>query len=232
MAAALHGLFFLVGDFRPETPRPLNPRAASAVTIQLLESSHHADRPDPEALPPEPEQPALLAEKPGVVFESPTPRPMEMRTRTGRPAPVHPRALSAGRIPAKRPVIPNERLDSARFMPNGLPDSTPGSPKELIGEKPELTIPLVEAVPLYRQNPPPLYPELARRRGYEGVVLLEVLVTEEGSVGELRVARSSGHTVLDRAAVQTVGEWRFVPGRRGDLPVAMRVRIPVRFRLQ
>jgi protein TonB len=90
----------------------------------------------------------------------------------------------------------------------------------------------VEAVPLYRENPSPAYPGLARRRGYEGVVLLDVLVSAEGRVGELRVACSSGYSLLDRAAVEAVDGWRFEPGRRGDRPVSMRVRVPVRFRLQ
>jgi protein TonB len=91
---------------------------------------------------------------------------------------------------------------------------------------------LIEAVPIYRENRPPPYPSLARRRGYEGTVLLEVLVTEEGRVGELSVARSSGYKMLDRAALRAVRDWRFEPGTRGGRPMAMAVRIPVRFRLE
>ncbi len=213
IAAALHGLLFLTGDFLPESEELLHSRIARAVTIQLLEPVHRAG-------------------KPGLAFDSPAPRPVAMRTSSGRVSPVPPRAMSAGPAPAKKPVIRDDRTGSARSMPDDLPGSTQEGPKEPLMRKPESSRPLVEAVPLYRENPPPLYPELARRRGYEGVVLLEVLVTEEGSVGELRVARSSGHDVLDRAAEQTVREWRFDPGRKGNLPVAMRVGIPVRFRLQ
>lgn len=232
MAAALHGLIFLAGDFRPETAGPLNSRPARAVTIQLLESSPRSERPAREPLRPEPDKPAFRTEKPGLVFDAPAPRPFAMRTLSSRVSPVPPRALSAGPAPAKKPVIRDKQMGSARSMPEDLPGSTQEGPKEPLEGKPESSRPLVEAVPLYRENPPPLYPELARRRGYEGVVLLEVLVTEEGGVGELRVARSSGHAVLDRAAEQTVRKWRFDPGRKGDLPVAMKVRIPVRFRLQ
>jgi protein TonB len=63
-------------------------------------------------------------------------------------------------------------------------------------------------------------------------VLLEVLVTEEGRVGGLRVAESSGHAALDKAALEAVEDWRFRPGRRGDRAAAMRVLVPVRFRLR
>ena len=91
---------------------------------------------------------------------------------------------------------------------------------------------LIEARPLYRENPPPEYPRLARRRGYEGTVLLEVLVDEAGRVKELKLAESSGHAALDRAAEKSVKRWRFTAGRRGEDPVQMWVKVPVRFELR
>jgi protein TonB len=42
-----------------------------------------------------------------------------------------------------------------------------------------------EARPAYKVNPPPAYPKRAKRRGYEGTVLLEVLVDRNGRVKEL-----------------------------------------------
>ena len=92
--------------------------------------------------------------------------------------------------------------------------------------------PLVYAYPLYRKNSPPPYPRLARRRGYEGTVLLEVLVKEDGRVGTVRVNRSSGHKSLDRAALTGVKNWLFRPGSKGDEPNEMWVKIPVRFQLK
>ena len=89
-----------------------------------------------------------------------------------------------------------------------------------------------EAIPLYKKNPPPVYPRKARRRGVEGVVLLEVLVDISGRVADLRVLSSSGHRVLDKAALKSVKKWRFVPARRGDESVEMWVRVPVRFELK
>jgi protein TonB len=91
---------------------------------------------------------------------------------------------------------------------------------------------LKEAVPAYRKNPPPSYPRTARRRGYEGTVLLEVLVGREGEVKDLRLFESSGHDVLDHAAMKAVMQWAFDPGMRGDEPVEMRVKVPVRFDLK
>ena len=89
-----------------------------------------------------------------------------------------------------------------------------------------------EASPLYRVNPPPAYPLSARRRGYQGMVILEVLVGYSGRVVDLRLAQSSGHGVLDDAALEAVKTWRFIPGSRDGLPVDMWVRVPVRFELR
>ncbi|MFQ6033652.1 MAG: energy transducer TonB [Candidatus Bipolaricaulia bacterium] len=88
------------------------------------------------------------------------------------------------------------------------------------------------AIPRYDLNPPPSYPEVARRRGYEGTVLLAVRVRKDGGVAAAQIAETSGYEVLDRAAVRAVRAWRFRPARRGEEPVEMEVRVPVRFQLQ
>jgi periplasmic protein TonB len=92
--------------------------------------------------------------------------------------------------------------------------------------------PLREAIPRYDLNPGPAYPDAARRRGAQGTVLLAVRVQRDGSVGEVKLARTSGFDLLDQAALQTVRGWRFVPGKRDDQPIEMDVRVPVRFHLQ
>jgi len=48
------------------------------------------------------------------------------------------------------------------------------------------------------------YPERARRENLAGSLVLSVDVLEDGSVGRIRVLRSSGHDVLDEAAVRIV----------------------------
>src|SRR5438132_1063499 len=81
-------------------------------------------------------------------------------------------------------------------------------------------------------HPLPPYPLVARRLGKEGVVLLEVLVAPDGRAADVRVLRSSGFAPLDDSAVTTVRErWRFIPQRRGGVPVESRVTVPIRFRL-
>ena len=91
---------------------------------------------------------------------------------------------------------------------------------------------IVEARPLYRVNPPPKYPAIARKRGYTGNVVLEILVGQDGSVADLRLFSSSGHAILDNAAISSVKTWIFEPGMRGKEKVEMWVRVPIRFELK
>lgn len=88
-----------------------------------------------------------------------------------------------------------------------------------------------EAAPLYRVNPPPEYPGIARKRGYQGTVVLEVLVDQNGRVGDLRLFASSGHSILDRSAMASVKGWLFEPGMKWGKKIDMWVRVPVRFEL-
>lgn len=90
----------------------------------------------------------------------------------------------------------------------------------------------VVARPRYNRNPFPPYPSMARRRGYEGTVVLEVFVKENGSVGDLRVEASSSHPILDKTALDAVRTWKFEPGRENNRIVAMWVKVPVRFSLR
>jgi protein TonB len=89
-----------------------------------------------------------------------------------------------------------------------------------------------KAIPLYRVNPPPKYPRAARKKKYQGVVLLEVLVNQAGRVHDLKVLQSSGHVILDKAARVSVKKWEFEPGRHGNDKVDMWVRVPIRFQLK
>jgi TonB family protein len=91
---------------------------------------------------------------------------------------------------------------------------------------------VIEAVPLYKVNPLPEYPRIARKRGYQGTVVLEVLVDQNGRVGDLRLFTSSGHSILDRKAMASVKVWLFEPGMKGDKKLDMWVRVPVRFELK
>jgi TonB family protein len=90
---------------------------------------------------------------------------------------------------------------------------------------------LTKAQPLSHMNPAPPYPRVARKRGWEGIVRLEVFVGKDGIPGSVGIQESSGHGVLDRAALQTVKKWKFSPARSGDMRFSSRITIPIQFAL-
>jgi protein TonB len=88
------------------------------------------------------------------------------------------------------------------------------------------------AIPRYRENTHPVYPLIARIRGHEGIVILSVEIFADGSVGSLKIKKSSGYTVLDKSALEAVKTWKFEPGRKIGNPVVMWVDVPVKFVLK
>ena len=70
-----------------------------------------------------------------------------------------------------------------------------------------------------KKKDPPVYPRTAVNRELEGRVELLVEVRPDGTVGEITVKRSSGHEILDRAAIAAVRKWHFVPAYAQGQPV-------------
>jgi protein TonB len=76
----------------------------------------------------------------------------------------------------------------------------------------------------------PDYPELARRAGVQGVVVLDCLLDTGGNVSEVSVV--SGHPLLKGAALDAVRSWRYTPTRLNGAPVPVLLTVTVEFRLR
>jgi periplasmic protein TonB len=153
--------------------------------------------------PAEPKKPAPPDQTP-----PPSPQSVPDETPQGNDAPMRP---------------PQEKTETTAFdtAATGAASNQPALPSVLEAAQPE-----------YSQNPPISYPKRARRRGYEGTVLLEVMVNRNGKVADLRILASSGYSILDRSAVNSVKTWSFIPAKKGDDTVDMWVKVPVRFKLE
>lgn len=81
-------------------------------------------------------------------------------------------------------------------------------------------------------NPHPEYPRAAREAGWEGTVVLQVMVLPDGTAGNVTLHKTSGHSILDEAALAAVRGWQFIPAMDGNFPVQSVVRMPVRFDLR
>ncbi len=83
-------------------------------------------------------------------------------------------------------------------------------------------------VPVYSVKP--TYPYIAKKRGYEGKVILRLLVGKDGKVKKVVVVKSSGYRILDEEASKTLNKWIFEPAKVAGAPVDYWVEIPVVFR--
>ncbi len=232
IAVGVHTLVLTI-SFPALTPRHDQKRRAHAVTVTLGRR------------PPKPAAIVRPAATERIVKPKPKHLPVHSAPPKARSGPVRkpePVPEPVAKAEAETPVIPPELhadpVPVARTRPavkttrqpgDDAPAPVPSSPADPF---PDSTAGLREATPLYRVNRPPRYPRLARRRGWEGVVLLDVAVSAEGRVGDVSVNRSSGFPVLDDEAVRAVRQWRFEPGRRQGRPAAMQVQVPIRFRLK
>lgn len=85
--------------------------------------------------------------------------------------------------------------------------------------------------PVVIRNTPPVYPETARRAGWEGRVTVRVEVSADGLPISVALEKSSGYGVLDQAALRAVKGWRFQPRTIGGVAMAGMVDVPVNFTL-
>lgn len=155
-------------------------------------------------------------------------------------APRPPRPQQA-RLPSQpRPMLAAAAHDDA--APASLAAAPPAAPMAAVpsatGQEPAKAAPAAELAPLlvppifnasYLANPAPRYPFASRRLGEKGRVVLRVHVSVNGRAEQVEIKTSSGFEQLDRAALDAVAVWRFVPARRGEEPVAAWVLVPISF---
>ena len=75
----------------------------------------------------------------------------------------------------------------------------------------------------------PAYPGLARSARIQGAVLLQAIISKDGSIENLRLL--SGHPMLAPAAIEAVKQWRYWPYILNNEPVEVETQITVNFSL-
>lgn len=171
----------------------------------------------------------LVEELPPPPLPEPTPEPTPVPTPEPTPPPLEPEEV----------VTAEESPEVAQPTPEPTPTPRP-TPKPTAKPEPKpeprLEQPKPAAVtnvpkPVVIRNTPPSYPEIARRNGWEGRVLVRVEVSAEGRPVSTAIAKSSGYGVLDQAALRAVKSWRFQPRTVAGLPAPGSVEVPVNFSL-
>ena len=172
-----------------------------------------APEPKPTPPPPKPVPPSPKPEPKPVTKPEPKPVAKPTPKPTPKPEPVREVAQEPVQQATPAPVAP-----PAPLVQQANP--APAAPAPI-------TPPRTDAAHL--NNPAPQYPALSRRLGEQGRVMLDVYILPDGSVGEIKLNRSSGFPRLDNAALQAVKTWKYVPAKRGDTAIPFWYVQPVSF---
>ena len=78
----------------------------------------------------------------------------------------------------------------------------------------------------------PEYPEIAKKAGIEGTVVLQVFVDKKGRVKHTKILKGIPNTGLDEAAIKAVKAVRFKPAKQDGVAVGVWISIPFNFRLE
>lgn len=153
---------------------------------------------------------------------------------------------------AKAPPVP---VKPSRPAPtrSAAPSPEPAAPSELAASEPAAAAPAASSAPaagsapapavavsgpVMPDTPPaavemprPTYPRMAKQRGWQGLVVVAVEVNELGCANTVTVKQSSGHAMLDDAAIDAARRWHFRPARKDGRDITASVEVPVRFSL-
>jgi periplasmic protein TonB len=151
----------------------------------------------------------------------PTPTPAAQPTPAPAPVAITPSATT----PEPSAAAPTATATAPASANAGSALNVPPAPPA----PPKVTLPSTNAD--YLNNPEPIYSIVSRRSNEQGTVIVSVLVGADGSAKQVLLNKSSGFDRLDRAALDAVLRWRFVPGTRGGAPETMWFNVPIPFQL-
>jgi len=179
---------------------------------------------------------SMAAPKPAVAPPPPAPPPPEKKPPPPKKTPPKPVVKKPPPVVQKAPdFAPVEPVSEAPPTPQATAPSTSStSTASTSTQAPTNAEQFTEANyrANYAHNPKPDYPSVAKSRGWTGKVLLRVQVSAQGTSDAVAVEQSSGHEILDESAVEAVKQWRFIPAKRGETPVASSVIVPIIFTLR
>ena len=128
-------------------------------------------------------------------------------------------------------AIMHEDAPDALVVHDRQPTDQPAQPMKPAIASQRSSGAVTAAKPLMHVNPAPAYPMLARERGWEGTVRLNVHVEPDGHPSEVSIEHSSGHAALDDSALKTVRYWKFSPASAGAMKFSSKIIIPIQFTL-
>jgi len=227
-AALFHALFFLM----PMPRAPLPPSASSpgtTITVTMTVPSYQSIATAKQVKKPEPVKEKPKKKKPQKITPRKIVKKKVAKTKQKIVTPVKEVIQPVPPDVVSEPESTNEEpVTREKAVP--VVQDTETDPKE---SSERASAPAVGGIqsaakPSSIYAPEPRYPKTAIRRGYQGVVLLDILVNGDGHVEKVKIKKSCGHAVLDRSAVKGVKKWRF--SATGSISPVWLI-LPVRFEL-
>lgn len=202
--------FMLQAAAEPKAPSFSAPTIQGVIVQAQPKAVTPPKPPKPKPLPtPKPK----VEPKPQPKPKSPVAPPSERAVKAPEPPPEPIKEVAEVPTPAQEPVAP-------------VSDATPTA---ATGPVSDVVLPSSDAGHL--RNRAPNYPSLSRRLREEGIVLLEILVRADGSVGEIKLKESSGFKRLDDAALKAVANWKFMPATQNGTAIDYWYEQPLEFNL-
>lgn len=198
----------------------ITPPEAPPVLVELMQS-----QPTPKTIEQPVAKPIPVPPRPQpVAAPAPTPQPQPIPSKVSTPTEV---AHATPVAPVSAPTTPTPPAPTRVEAP---PAPAPPSPAPVVTapSKTDVSIPASYSA----SNQKPIYPNMSKRLGEQGTVVLRVLVKADGSAGEVEVKSTSNYPRLDQAAIDAVKTWRFNPAKIDGKATDEWYQVPIPFKLQ
>lgn len=185
--------------------------------------------PEPEPVTIPTSMPLAPPEPAPVPHPKPQPKPKPKPQPQPKPQPLPKAVADPEPAPSTAPVGSLDPAPSAPAEPAPVA-AAPAAAAPSADTGPVVVMPSSNAA--YLNNPRPAYPSISRRMGEQGKVMLRVYVNAQGLPEQIELHKSSGFERLDKAAMDAVRRWKFVPGKRNGVAEAMWNIVPINFVLE
>lgn len=203
-------LLFMLGLMEHKITPPDTP----PVLVEFMQS-----QPTPRTVEPQPAKPTPPQVRPQpVATPEPAPQPAP------QPTPLPSKVTAPAVVTQAAPVAPV----SAPTPPAPARVETPPAPVVTAPAKTDVSI----SASYSASNAKPIYPNMSKRLGEQGTVVLRVLVKADGTAGAVEVKSSSSFPRLDQAAMEAVKSWHFNPATSDGKAIDEWYQVPIPFKLQ
>ncbi|MDB1124420.1 energy transducer TonB [Vibrio algarum] len=232
VSLALHSLMLLAQPAQKEMIISMDSTTAN-LHLQFVSTPKKATSPLQEEQKTQ-EKPLITKKQDDVVNEVPEPK-KAMAVKK----PIQKQLATTTKVTKKvdkknKPVVTAEKKQPIKEAKETLTpiDKPIDKPTESVASASTSSTPVLIKKPTFKARPTPVsYPRLAKRRGQQGKVLIEVWIDDKGEQIKHFIVDSSGFSTLDSAALSAISNWKFDVSTEHGYAIAHRVQIPVNFTL-